>query len=77
MDKDLYELSEEELAVVPTVSSSLRQAIEALDADREFLKKGEVFNDSQIDGYIELKEEETLAFEQTPHPIEFQLYYSS
>ena len=77
MDKDLYELSEEELAGVPTVSSSLRQAIEALDADREFLKKGEVFNDSQIDGYIELKEEETLAFEQTPHPIEFQLYYSS
>ena len=77
MDKDLYELSEEELAGVPTVSSSLRQAIEALDADRDFLKKGEVFNDSQIDGYIELKEEETLAFEQTPHPIEFQLYYSS
>jgi glutamine synthetase len=77
MDKDLYDLSAEELAGVPTVSSSLRQSIEALSADRDFLKKGDVFTDTQIDGYIALKEEETLAYEQTPHPIEFQMYYSS
>ena len=66
-----------ELSGVPTVCSSLRQAIESLDADRDFLKKGDVFTDHLIDGYIELKEEETLAFEQSPHPIEFQMYYSS
>jgi len=77
MDKDLYDLSAEELAGVPTVSSSLRQSIEALSSDRDFLKKGDVFTDTQIDGYIALKEEETLAYEQTPHPIEFQMYYSS
>ena len=77
MDKDLYDLSAEELAGVPTVSASLRQSIEALSADRDFLKKGDVFTDTQIDGYIELKEEETLAYEQTPHPIEFKMYYSS
>ncbi|NNE83136.1 MAG: type I glutamate--ammonia ligase [Alphaproteobacteria bacterium] len=77
MDKDLYDLPPEELSGVPTVCGSLRQAIESLDADRDFLKKGDVFTDTQIDGYIELKEEETLAFEQAPHPIEFQMYYSS
>ena len=62
---------------VPTVCSSLRQAMEELDADREFLKKGDVFTDHQIDGYLALKEEETLAFEESPHPVEFQMYYSS
>ena len=77
MDKDLYDLPPEELAGVPTVCSSLRQALESLDADRGFLKKGDVFTDTQIDSYIALKEEETLAFEQSPHPIEFQMYYSS
>ena len=77
MDKDLYDLPPEELSGVPTVCGSLRQAMESLDADRDFLKKGDVFTDTQIDGYLELKEEETLAFEQSPHPIEFQMYYSS
>jgi glutamine synthetase len=77
IDKDLYDLPPEELSGVPTVCASLRQAIESLDADRDFLKKGDVFTDYLIDGYIELKEEESLAFEESPHPIEFQMYYSS
>jgi len=77
MDKDLYDLPPEELKDVPTVCSSLRQAMAALDTDREFLKKGDVFTDHLIDGYLELKEEETLAFEEAPHPIEYQMYYSS
>jgi glutamine synthetase len=77
IDKDLYDLPPEELSGVPTVCASLRQAIESLDADRDFLKKGDVFTDHLIDGYIELKEEESLAFEESPHPIEFQMYYSS
>jgi len=76
MDKDLYALPPEELADVPTVSASLRQAIEALDADRAFLTKGGVFGDDQIDGYIDLKMEEVLEFETTPHPVEFKNYYS-
>ena len=76
MDKDLYDLPPEELKEVPTVCGSLRQALESLDADRAFLKKGNVFSDEQLDSYIDLKMEEVYAFEHTPHPIEYQMYYS-
>ena len=76
MDKNLYDLPPEELKDVATVCRSLRQALEALDGDRAFLKKGEVFSDDLIDGYIELKSEEVQAFEMTPHPIEYKMYYS-
>ncbi len=76
MDKDLYELPPEELKGIPTVAGSLREAIEALDKDRDFLKAGGVFDDDQIDAYIELKMEEVIRFEHTPHPVEFELYYS-
>ncbi len=76
MDKNLYDLPAEELADVPTVCGSLREALDALDGDRDFLKKGGVFTDDQIDGYLELKMEEVHAFEHTPHPIEFAMYYS-
>jgi glutamine synthetase len=77
IDKNLYDLPPEELANVPTVCGSLREAIGHLDADRDFLKKGDVFTDDVIDGYIELKWEEVYNFEHTPHPVEFQMYYSS
>ena len=77
MDKDLYSLPPEELKGVPTVAGSLREALEALDADRDFLKKGDVFTDDQIDAYLDLKWEEVSKFEMAPHPIEFDMYYSS
>ena len=77
MDKDLYDLPPEELSDVPTVCGSLREAMESLDADRDFLKKGDVFSDDQIDAYMDLKWEEIFNFEHTPHPVEFQTYYSS
>jgi glutamine synthetase len=76
MDKDLYALPPEELKQVPTVCGSLREALENLDKDRAFLKKGGVFSDDFIDSYIELKMGEVYAFEHTPHPIEFKMYYS-
>jgi glutamine synthetase len=76
MDKNLYDLPPEELAGVPTVCGSLREALESLDADRAFLKKGDVMTDDMIDGYLELKWEEVYAFEHTPHPVEYQMYYS-
>lgn len=76
MDKDLYELPPEELQDIPTVASSLRQALEALDGDRAFLNRGGVFNDDQINAYIELKEEEATRYDMAPHPIEFDMYYS-
>lgn len=77
MDKDLYHLPPEELKEVPRVAASLGEALDALDADREFLKKGDVFSDDQIDAYIELKREEIQRLEMTPHPVEFEMYYSS
>ncbi|MEN8721526.1 MAG: type I glutamate--ammonia ligase [Alphaproteobacteria bacterium] len=76
MDKDLYDLPAEELAAVPTVCGSLREALENLDADRAFLTKGGVFTDDQIDAYLELKWEEVYNMEHTPHPVEFDMYYS-
>ena len=77
MDKDLYDLPPEELADVPTVCGSLRQAMESLEADTDFLKKGDVFSDDQIGAYMDLKWEEIYNFEHTPHPVEFMMYYSS
>lgn len=76
MDKDLYDLPPEELKDIPTVCGSLRQAIESLDADRAFLKKGGVMSDDQIDAFISLKMDEVIRFEQTPHPVEYDMYYS-
>jgi glutamine synthetase len=76
MDKNLYDLPPEELQDVPTVCHSLRQALDSLDADRDFLKKGDVFNDDMIDGYLDLKWAEVYKFEHMPHPVEFSMYYS-
>lgn len=77
IDKNLYDLPPEELANVPTVCGSLREALDSLDADRSYLKAGDVFSDDVIDGYIQLKWEEVYNFEHTPHPVEFRMYYSS
>ncbi len=77
MDKNLYDLPPVELAEIPTVSSSLREAVECLDRDRAFLKAGGVFSDDMIDAYIELKMAEVERFEMTPHPVEFDMYYSA
>jgi len=76
MDKDLYALTPEELKDVPQVCGSLREALDHLDRGRSFLKKGGVFDDDMIDGYIELKMQEVYAFEHAPHPVEFKMYYS-
>jgi glutamine synthetase len=76
MDKDLYDLPPEELHGIPTVCGSLREAIECLDADRDFLKAGGVFDDDQIDAYLDLKREENIRYEMMPHPVEFDMYYS-
>lgn len=75
-DKDLYDLPAEEAAEIPTVASSLEQALQALDADRDFLKAGGVMDDDMIDAYIALKMEEVERLNMTTHPIEFEMYYS-
>jgi len=76
MDKDLYDLPPRELKKIPTVCGSLREALQNLDKDRAFLKAGGVFNDDFIDSFIELKMQDVMKFEMTPHPVEFTMYYS-
>src|SRR5215475_7516866 len=77
VDKNLYDLPPEELTKIPTVCGSLREALDQLDKNRDFLKKGGVFDDDFIDSYIELKMGEVIRFEHTPHPVEYEMYYSA
>ena len=76
MDKDLYDLPPEEEKAIPQVAHSFDQALEALDADREFLTRGGVFTNDTIDAYIGLKMEEVTRLRMTTHPVEFDMYYS-
>ncbi len=76
MDKNLYDLPPQERKDVPEVCGSLREALDSLDKDRAFLKKGGVMDDDFIDAYIELKEIEVARLQLHPHPVEFDMYYS-
>jgi glutamine synthetase len=75
-DKDLYDLPPEEAAEIPTVASSLTQALEALEADMDFMTAGGVMSADAIAAYIDLKREEVITLDQTTHPVEFDMYYS-
>jgi len=76
MDKDLYDLPPEEEKELKMVAFSLEEALEALDADRAFLRAGDVFGDDLIDAYIELKNENVTRLRMATHPVEFDMYYS-
>jgi glutamine synthetase len=76
MDKDLYHLPAKELAKIPTVCGSLEEAIKACEKDSEFLTRGDVFTQGMIDSYLDLKREEADRYRMTPHPVEFDMYYS-
>ena len=76
LDKDLYDLPPEELARVPQTPGSLREAIQFLDKDRDFLLKGDVFTEDVIDTWVDYKiNNEALQVDIRPHPWEFALYY--
>jgi glutamine synthetase len=76
LDKDLYDLPREEAKKIPTVCSSLDQALDYLHKDRKFLTAGGVFSDNMIDAYIELKMKDVTRLRMTTHPVEFDMYYS-
>ena len=76
MDKNLYDLPSDELADIPTVCGSLREALDELQANGDFLLEGDVFTKDQIEGYVALKMEEVELYEHTPHPVEYGMYYS-
>jgi glutamine synthetase len=76
MDINLYELPEDELALIPQVCSNFEMALDHLNKDRAFLTRGGVFSDEWIDSYIKLKMHEVTKLHMTTHPIEMQMYYS-
>jgi glutamine synthetase len=76
LDKDIYDLTPEEMKAVPSMPGSLEEALAALEADHEFLLKGDVFSEDLIETYIGYKKKnEADAVRMRPHPYEFHLYY--
>ena len=76
VDKDLFDLPAEELAKIAHTPGSLEEALDALEADNDFLRVGGVFTDDLIDTWLEYKRlEEADAVRLRPHPYEFALYY--
>ena len=65
-----------ELKEIPTVCGSLQEAIDSLAKDHDFLTKGGVFTKDQIESYLDLKQEEQDRYRMTPHPVEYDMYYS-
>jgi glutamine synthetase len=76
-DVDLFELPAEELARISTVPASLNGALEALDADKDYLLEGGVFTEDFIGNWIGMKYEEVQQLRQRPHPYEFSMYYDA
>ena len=76
-DEDLFELPEERLASIPTVPASLNGALEALNADKNYLMEGGVFTEDFINNWIDIKYEEVQQLRQRPHPHEFTMYYDA
>ncbi|MBT6120603.1 type I glutamate--ammonia ligase [bacterium] len=76
LDKDIYDLPPEELANVPQTPGSLREALDALEKDHDYLLKGDVFTEDVIEEWISYKmKHEVEALELRPHPYEFSMYY--
>jgi len=76
LDKDIYALSPEDLADVPSTPGSLAEALQALEADQEFLLKGDVFTQDALDMWIDYKRDNELnPVRMRPHPYEFALYF--
>lgn len=76
LDKDIYDLSPEELKGVPSLPGSLDEALSALEDDHEYLLKGDVFTADLIKRWVEYKRENEIApLRLRPHPLEFEMYY--
>src|SRR5467141_3145502 len=76
LDKDIYDLSPEEMKNVPSMPGSLEEALDCLEDDHSFLLKGDVFTEELIETFINYKRRhEADAIRLRPHPYEFALYY--
>ncbi|MHC4132936.1 MAG: type I glutamate--ammonia ligase, partial [Planctomycetota bacterium] len=78
LDRDIYEMTSEELALYPKTPGSLAEAVDALEADHKFLTAGDVFTDDLVETWINWKRDEEIEpLALRPHPHEFHLYYDS
>ncbi|MCC5628983.1 type I glutamate--ammonia ligase [Nostoc sphaeroides] len=78
LDKNIYELSPEELAKVPSTPGSLELALQALEKDHAFLTESGVFTEDFIENWIDYKlGNEVKQLQLRPHPYEFYLYYDA
>lgn len=78
LDKDIYDMSPEQLRDVPSTPGSLAEALQALKKDHEFLLRGDVFSEDLIETWIDYKmEREVKPMQLRPHPYEFMLYYDA
>ena len=75
IDRNLYELPPEELAGIPTVPTTLDEALDALETDHAFLTHGQVFTDDVIATYVEFRREQSDKVKIRPHPYEFPMYF--
>jgi glutamine synthetase len=76
LDKDIYDLSPEELKDVPSLPGTLEEALQALENDHEFLLKGDVFTADMIKRWVKYKmDNEVNKLRLRPHPMEFSMYY--
>ena len=78
MEKDIYGLSPEELKDIPQLPGSLEEALEALEADHDFLLRGDVFTKDLLETWIEFKREKEIKLSKNrPTPLEFMLYFDA
>ena len=75
-DMNLYSLSDEEKAKLSSLPTTLEQALDALEADHDYLTAGGVFPEALIKNFIAKKREECSALSKIPHPAEFDKYFN-
>lgn len=77
LDKNLYELSAEEMSEIKSVPGSLDEALNALEDDHEYLLEGGVFTSDVLEYYVEFKRDQASQVSLRPTPFEFSLYYDA
>jgi glutamine synthetase len=78
LDKDIYEMTPEQLRDVPSTPGSLGEALDALERDHDFLLRGDVFTEDVIETWIDYKRtREVKPMALRPHPFEFMMYYDA
>ena len=78
LDKDIYDMTPEQLKDVPSAPGSLSDALKALENDHEFLLRGDVFTKDFIETWVDYKTtKEVQPMQLRPHPFEFMMYYDA